>query len=190
MTNQLKNTVKQHIKISDAEFEKFENIFKLTEIHKRTIVLEKGQVPKNAYFILNGSMRFYYESNGEEITGNIFTENMFATSHDGFLLQTPSKYAVESIESTTVLEFSFSDLQKAIEEVPAIQELISKVLIRRLTLAHQVISRLITLSPEERYLKVLEENPEWIQRLPHHIIASYIGISATSFSRIRKRIVN
>ena len=137
--------------------------------------------------LIKGSVRFFYIENGIEITGNIFTENMFATSHDSFLLQTPSLYTVETIEETKVLEFSYQDMIELIIKLPIIQELISKVLIRRLTLAHKTIARLITLSPEQRYLTILKENPEWIQRIPQHIIASYMGISATSLSRIRKR---
>lgn len=154
---------------------------------KKKILLYEGQIAREAYFILQGSIRFYYNVQGTEITGNIFTENMFSSSHDSFFLQAPSKYTLETIEAVKAISISHKALQKIIMRVPEVQTMISKVLVKRLTLAHQTISRLITLTPEERYQTVLQENPEWIQRIPHYIIASYIGISATSFSRIRKR---
>lgn len=188
MKTQLKNLVSKHVHLNEYEFDTFYSIFKPIDITPKTILVKEGAIAKKAYFIIKGSIRFFYLSNGIEVTGNIFTENMFSTSHDSFLLQIPSKYTLETIENVRALVFTFKEMQGLILKVPKVQELISKILIYRLTLAHRTIARLITLSPEERYLIILKENPEWFQRIPHYIIASYIGISPTSLSRIRKRI--
>ncbi|MCH2233331.1 MAG: hypothetical protein MK078_03675 [Crocinitomicaceae bacterium] len=110
------------------------------------------------------------------------------TSHDSYLKQIPSNYAVQTIENSILVKLHINELIKAQVNVTSIQLLINGILIDRLSFAHATISRLITMKPEERYQCIIDDNPEWIARLPNKILASYLGISPNSLSRIKKRL--
>lgn len=184
----LSQVISHFIEIDSNDLKAITALFEYMEIQKKTTLVDENQISNRVYFILEGNIRFFYSVEGDEITGNIFTENMFAGSHESFLSQVPSKYTLESIEHCKVLSINYVDFDRLAQQTSAVYKLVSKVLERRLTLAHQIIQRLVTLSPEEHYRKILEDNPDWILRIPHQIIATYMGISPVSFSRIKKRV--
>lgn len=133
-------------------------------------------------------MRYYYlTEDGREITGFIFQENMFAGSHSSFFNQIPSEQILETIEYTTVLALSYTSLMTLYQTVPKMNELVRKILEHRFAYAQSVIAALITHKPEKRYQKLLEQQPDLVNRVPLHILATYIGITPVSLSRIRAR---
>jgi CRP-like cAMP-binding protein len=186
----LAKNLKKYVNFSDEELISIVDVFRFRQYKKKDILAQKGKIVDSAFFIYEGSLRLFFNEKGVEVTGNISTEGEFLSSHESFFSQLPSKYNVEAIEDSVVLEIKTNDfIQEAIKN-PKVFQVAMKILEQRLTKARDTIEMLVTLNPQERYLKILNESPIWINRFPHHVIASYIGISPVSFSRIRKRILN
>ena len=158
-------------------------------VKKGTILVDLGDVAKDGFFIVKGCLRFYYLTDeGKEITGFVFQENMFAGSHESYFSQVPSIQVLETLEDSELLCLSFSALNELYEEVPRMNIMIRKLLEQRMANAQRVVASLIIHKPEERYTRLLDQQPELLQRIPHHILATYLGITPVSMSRIRKKI--
>lgn len=146
------------------------------------------QVSNELYFIAKGCVRFYYiTEDGNDITGFVFIENMFAGALESFFSQIPSNQILESIEECELLVLSYDSLNKLYLEVPAFNTLVRKILEMRMAHAQKVIASLIMHKPEERYTAYKDLHPEIEKRIPQHILSSFMGITPVSLSRIRAR---
>lgn len=166
-----------------------ENAFTFRQVAKKFQLLQEGKIAKELYFIVKGLVRLFYTKAGEEITGYIFKEGLFASSYESFLRQTPGIQTLETLEECGLLVINYSRLQLLYEEVPKMHIIARKVVEQRFISAQLMLSSFILDSPEERYKKFEQEHGDILLRVPHHIIASYLGITPVSLSRIRKRLM-
>ena len=187
MYQQLRQSVATIASLTERELRLFEQQCIYREVPKKFTLVEEGQVARELYFINRGCLRFYYNRDGDEITGFIFLENMFATALDSFLQQEPSAQIVETLEDCELLVISYSALQQLYDYSTNFQIFGRKLAEQRLVNAQRILSSYILDSPEERYRKLLATQPEWLLRVPQHYIASFLGITPVSLSRIRKR---
>ena len=187
MYQQLRQSVVTIASLTERELRLFEQQCIYREVPKKFTLVEEGQVARELYFINRGCLRFYYNRDGDEITGFIFLENMFATALDSFLQQEPSAQIVETLEDCELLVISYSALQQLYDYSTNFQIFGRKLAEQRLVNAQRILSSYILDSPEERYRKLLATQPEWLLRVPQHYIASFLGITPVSLSRIRKR---
>ena len=182
----LKKRMIQFAAFNNEELNNILNKFELKKVKSKTIIIEQGSTARNVYFIIDGSMRFFYNYDGKEITGAIFMENEFATPHDSFFSQTPTRYSLQAIEDTIMFELSFKKYNELRQKYPSLTELTIKVLEKALSVTLTNKSRLLILTHKKRYAKIAEDKPEWILRIPDYMLASYLGITSTSISRIKK----
>ncbi len=126
---------------------------------------------------------------GEQITINILTENNFIGAFTSLITGSKSKETIECLEPCQILILKKSDLDRFYQQIPLMNEFIRKILEQTLIQFQQSLASFVLDKPEERYEKLLSESPEILQRVPQHILATYLGITATSLSRIRKRIL-
>lgn len=156
-------------------------------IPAKTILLEAGAVSKSFYFIKQGCLRLWFNNDGKDITFQFFIEGQGVASIESFMHNTTSKFSIEAIESSVVLRCSKENILQLIEEFPELKEWYDTFIIDRLiNYTHLFLSR-IKDSPQERYQQLTKEHPEIIQRIPQHYIASYLGVTSVSLSRIRNR---
>jgi CRP-like cAMP-binding protein len=184
----MKNRMMQFASFKSAELDDILNNFELSHAKSKSIITQQGSIARKVYFIVKGSMRFYYNYNGNEVTGAIFMDNEFATPHDSFFSQSPTRYSLQAIEDTMMFELSFNKYNELRQKYPALTDLTFKVLEKALSVTLTNKSRLLMMTHEERYAKISEDKPEWILRIPDHMLASYLGITPTSLSRIKKRL--
>jgi CRP-like cAMP-binding protein len=155
---------------------------------KGTLLLKEGQIPTKCYMLVEGCVREYILKDGEEKSTAFFMEGDTFTphSHDG----KPSKYYWECVEDCilTISNKSFEEEIRA--ALPRLTKVFEAIAIEKINTAKDEWSQFVTSSPEERYLHLLETKPYLLNRIPHHQIASYLGIKPQSLSRIRKRLVN
>lgn len=178
----------QYVLFSKQEKNIIKDYLTLKTFPKQTTLVDLGKVSQEVYFILKGCLRFYYiTDDGREITGFVFQENMFAGSHDSFFNQVPSLQILETIEASEVLTLSFSGLSELYRKVPKMNEFVRKLLQHRFSVAQTVVASLIINKPEERYRQIIEQQPDLVNRIPLHVLATYIGITPVSLSRIRAR---
>jgi CRP-like cAMP-binding protein len=156
---------------------------------KGTRLLEEGELSNECYFVIKGCIRSYYIKNGEEKTTEFYTEEQVVTP-TVYGKKIPSEYYLECIEDTIAGVGNPESEAAMYKQFPQI-ELIN------LALGEAIMSKYIDTfaeykmsSPEERYLNLLKNRPYLIQRVPQHQIASYLGITPESLSRIRKRTAN
>lgn len=164
-----------------------ESAFTFRQVPRKFQLSKEGEVANELYFIVKGLVRLYYRKDGEEITGFIFKENLFASSYDSFLRQVPGIQTLETLEDCDLLVITKNDLEQLYGKIPKMQILARKVAEQRFIHAQMMLSSFILDTPEERYIKFLEQQGDLLLRVPHHIIASLLGITPVSLSRIRKR---
>lgn len=181
------NYTQQIVKFTDKEKQVLESAFSFRQVPKKYKVIEEGKVCRELYFIVNGLVRLFYTKDGQEITGYIFKENLFASSYDSFLRQAPSIQTLETLEDCDLLVITHNGMEQLLNTLPKMQILTRKIAEQRFINAQMILSSFILDSPEERYRKFEAENGDLLLRVPHHMIASYLGITAVSMSRIRRR---
>jgi CRP/FNR family transcriptional regulator, anaerobic regulatory protein len=187
---QLKKNLASWVACSEEELELFVSIVQpqLKSYKRKELILREGEVCRSLFFIEKGCVRYYYTVEGEEKTGQFFFENGWYADLDSFLTQQPSGQNIQALEPSEILTISREKLYEVYDRVP-IFERFGRLIIEKSYLgARAKNENLIHLSSEENYLKLIQERPKVIQRVPLHYIASYLGIKAESLSRIRKRI--
>lgn len=175
------------VSLTEKEKALFEEAFTFRQVPKKFVLAEEGKIARELYFIVRGLVRLYYTKDGEEITGFIFREGLFASSYDSFLRQAPSIQTLETLEDCDLLVISYNRLEQLYVELPKMNIVVRKIAEQRFINAQQVLSSFILDSPEERYRKFEAQHGDLLLRVPHHMIASYLGITPVSLSRIRKR---
>ena len=179
---------RQFTNFNDSELEIFMPYFETRMFKKKSILLDIGKISNEVFYIIKGCIRLYCEKDREELSTYFFTENMFAGSYDSFLSRRPSKVAIESLEECEVLVLSYEAQEDLYKVFPKMNEFIRKAIEQRFVLLHDLFISYLLNSPEERYITLLNDRPDLLQRIPQHQIASFLGITAVSLSRIRNRI--
>lgn len=179
--------VSQFVDLSPKEREILEAAFTFRQIPKKFKLVSNGEVARELFFIKKGLIKLYYTKGDEEITGFIFKENLFASSYDSFLRNSPSIQTLESLEECDLLVITHDKLEELYQKLPKINILTRKVAEHRFINCQQILSSFLLESPEERYKRFEMQNKDLLQRVPQNIIASFLGITPVSLSRIRKR---
>ncbi|MBC9909511.1 Crp/Fnr family transcriptional regulator [Chitinophaga varians] len=144
---------------------------------RKLAYLEKGII--RAYAVMN---------NGDEATLFLRCEGQFIASHDTIIRQRPSRFIYRALEDVIMVEIDYDQLEAVLRENPRLEPLRSYFLQLMLAEALDSIEAFVTLSPEERYLQLLESRGDMVNRVPDKYIASMLGVTPVSLSRIRKRI--
>ena len=176
------------VNFSQADKDLLKSALTFKAVTAKTELVSYDKRADELFFMLKGCIRKYYIKDGEQITINIMTENNFIGAFDSFVTGTKSKETIECLEPCEMLILKRTDLDRLYKEIPLMNEFVRKILEQTLIQFQQALTSFILDNPEERYTKLLIQNPEILQRIPQHMLATYLGITATSLSRIRKRI--
>lgn len=165
-----------------------ESIASVKHFSKGDLLLRQDEVCSKSYLIIEGAARKYYLNDAKEITTELYFENDLAVSFDSYALQKPSREFIEALTDLTVSITHYQAFQDAKTRYP-------KLVTLDLMLAEYygiwVENRLFqfhTLSATDRYLDILEKSPHIVQNVSLTILASYLGISLETLSRIRAKI--
>lgn len=153
----------------------------------KTILLEEGEVADRLYFVEKGCLRLFFLHDGKDVTFQFFTEGEMVASFNSMLFRQPSDFSLESIEASELITMSRDDFTTLIDSNHKIREYYEKKLIERFSAYQKLFLSHIKLNPRQRYERLMKEQPELIRRVPQHYIASYLGITSVSLSRIRGR---
>ncbi|MEM8964852.1 MAG: Crp/Fnr family transcriptional regulator [Bacteroidota bacterium] len=156
---------------------------------KGTVLLSEGQLSTDGYFVLKGCLRTYYVIDGNEKTTAFYTEMEGITPHC-VLNKQPSEYFISCVEDS-ILTVANPDMEEMIFEKFPRFETLCRILSEELLAKSQLsLDQFKTFSPEERYLDLVENRPDLLQRVPQHQLASFIGITPQSLSRLRARLTD
>jgi len=171
--------------------EKHKRYYHRMEIPAGTVLLNEGEFSKKAFFIEKGCLRLWFNNNGKDVTFQFFFENEVASSGESFRKNIPSFFSIETIEPSVVHWIYKKDLDKVLDDFIRIPEIRNRMRDKAFDRQYDYMRQLVSFikdSPEQRYIKLLTEKPHIVQRVPQHYIATYLGITPVSLSRIRKRV--
>ena len=163
------------------------NLFIEREIPSKTVLLQAGEISNHAHFILSGCLRQWFNKDGKDITLQFFFEGQPVASIDSFMNNQPSLFTIESIEPSTIVSISKENFEKIGQFYPEFTDGFRDLMFQRFRNYAQLFLSRIKDSPRERYEDLINNHPEIIKRVPQHYIASYLGITPISLSRIRNR---
>lgn len=153
----------------------------------KTVLLEEGKVADRLYLIRKGCLRLFFYNEGKDITFQFFFEGDFVASFDSMHKRAPSLFGLESIEPSELAVIGRKEFYSLINSNLQARQLYEEKLIDRFRAYQQLFLSRIKNTPQQRYEELLKEYPAIIQRVPQHYIASYLGITPVSLSRIRNR---
>ena len=183
MFNKLINTLKEDTK----NWARFQEAFIESEIASKTVLLSEGEIANNIYFIKKGCLREWFNKDGKDITFQFFFEGQPVASIDSFMSNKPSLFTIESIEPTIILSIGKDDFTELFKTYPVFKDKFQDFIFQRFRNYGQLFLSRIKDTPQERYEDLIKTHPEIIKRVPQHYIASYLGITPISLSRIRNR---
>lgn len=175
------------IKIDKTSWTQFQDLILERQIPTKTTILQEGQISNHVHFIKNGCLRMWFNKDGKEITFQFFFEGQSVASIDSFLNNQPSLFTLESIEPSNIISISKDNFEQLNQIYPEFKDRFQDILFQRFRNYTQLFLSRIKDTPAERYKDLIINHPEIIKRVPQHYIASYLGITPISLSRIRNR---
>lgn len=175
--------------ISEQEFEDSKIHFSKVFLGKGDFFIQQGETSRQIAFINRGSMRtFYFNDKGEEITACFRSENSLVSSYTSFILQKPSFLSIIALEESELVVIEYDSLQQ-LYSTSMVWQSIGRLMAESeyINMEHYA-SVLNNESAKEKYLRLLEEQAEVVQKSNVEHIASYLGVSRRQLSRIRKEI--
>ncbi|MEL1253618.1 Crp/Fnr family transcriptional regulator [Flavobacterium sp. DGU38] len=162
--------------------------FQPKKLRKKQYFLQEGDVCKHAGFIVKGAMRQYsVDEKGAEHIVHLFIENYWANDRESSTMLTPSKYNIDAWEDTELLIITRAEMLDLMDKIPAMAQMIRLMDERNAIASQRRLSSTISNTAEKRYEEFAAHHQQFIQRFPQHIIASFLGITKETLSRIRKQ---
>lgn len=184
--NQLIQHIVKFIPIDNHEAEIILSYFEIQHFKKKQLLLSEGQISNKQYFILKGCVRFYINNNkGSEQTIQFGIENWWITDYLSFQYQTPTHFNIQAIENIETLSIDRKSFDELLERIPKLEKYFRLVIQKSFGASQVRITYLFTMSAEERFHHMNKMFPEFIQRVPQYMIASYLDFSAEFMSKIR-----
>ena len=188
MNSELKTFISKYAALSETELEDIANKYKSKVIRKNSYLLRQGETCKDLVFVKKGCLRLYYLKEGIEISVWFAFQHSSAIEIYSFISENPSDYFLQATEDSEVLYLPKAELNKLYQNQPKMQEMMRNFwediilnLINRFTALQKD-------SAEKRYLDLLNK-PDYLETIPQKYLASFIGVTPTSLSRIRKQII-
>jgi len=155
---------------------------------KGTILVKEGDLVKDCFYLIKGCVRQYQIIDGLEKTTAFYMDGQGISSFKSATMGIPSNHFIECLEECTVAAISVATELELYKKYPNFESLSRAGMEDQLGEYQEMMAKFITLKPEERYLDILDNSPELINRVPQYHLASYLGVSPETLSRIRKRI--
>jgi CRP-like cAMP-binding protein len=174
------------------QLEEYSQLYQRIEVPAKAILLREGAISKKSFFIEKGCIRAWLNHNGKDVTFQFFFEQEGLSSSESFRKNIPSILAIETIEPSVIHVLHKKDYERIMKELghdtAFLKEMIDIIFERQLHYVHEFIS-FIRDTPQQRYLNLLRQKPQIVQRIPQHYIASYLGITPVHLSRIRNKVM-
>ncbi|HYC27753.1 MAG TPA: Crp/Fnr family transcriptional regulator [Chitinophagaceae bacterium] len=189
MFDKLLKYVAKYISLTEEETAFFTSLLKVRLLRKRQYLLQAGDVSRNEYFVNSGCLRAYtVDDKGMEHVVQFAIEEWWINDLYSFLTQTPAAYNIDAVEDAEVICIGRDTYELVLEKIPKFERMY-RIMFQSSLITHQRrIIENISLPAHERYRLFLERYPQFEQRFPQHQIASYLGITPESLSRIRKQL--
>lgn len=190
MLELLKKNIQESVSISNQELDSVLDKFQSLSAQKNEILITGGQQSnQKMFFVVKGCLRiFYINEEGIDSTRLLVFEGQFATALVSFITDESSFEFIQALEQTEVLYISKLEFYKLLETIPIWEKFYRQYLEHAYVTNTNRLRSFITMDAKERYKQLLEQNKVIVQRLPNKIVASYIGVSQETLSRLKSKI--
>lgn len=182
------DNVSKHIQLTKTEATRFTSLLKHQSIKKRQFLLQAGEMARYETFVVKGLLRAYtIDKSGGEHIAMFAMEGWWISDLYSFLTQQAGNQNIDALEDTEVLQIEKSDLERLYVEVPKFDRFFRILLQNAFVANQQRILASISQTAEEQYTAFIRKYPSLEQRVPQHQVASYLGITPETISRIRAK---
>lgn len=191
MQHSIRTNIEQKInkKLHDDDFQKFSNWLTPMTVAKKEQIIREGQSAQNLYFIQKGVLHLYaLDESGETHTVQFGFEGYWLNDLYSFLSNKPAIFNLEALEETKVLVLSKADFDQACDEIPSFERFFRILIQNAYVNAQHRIAKVFSKDAAQRYLDLIQQQPNLLQRVPQYLVASYLGIKPQSLSRIRQNL--
>jgi CRP-like cAMP-binding protein len=189
MFNLLRTHIEKRVQLTDEEFELITKFFNPKKLRKKQFLLHEGEVCKNIGFVNSGCLREYtIDNKGSEHIIQFAIEDWWISDPNSFLSGLPSTYNIDTLEDSEVLLLEKSAREKLLDSCPKMERFFRILIEANFVATQRRITDSLSTSAEERYLKFIKTYPKLIEQVSQNHIASYLGITPQSLSRIRKEL--
>jgi CRP-like cAMP-binding protein len=185
--NVLISFMNDNVLLTQAELAFVIDLFEFKTFKKGQQIKGIDEVCSYMYLLVKGVVRQFQTFNNKEFHEQFFFENAFFSEHQSFTKQKTSKRILEAKTDVKLYQISYANLQLIYERIPHFQNLTRKMLEENLNFIMELNSMIVNDSPLERYLKLKQIRPEVIQEIPQYMIATFLGMSSESLSRIKSK---
>lgn len=183
----LKQFSDQLVPLNEVEWKAFTAGMEARHLAQRSYFIQPGQVCHVIGFIGKGALRTFHERDGEEITVDICLDGQYCTDYVSFLTRQPSTRYIQALSEVDLVVFDRDHLEHLYATSPSAERMGRRIAESLFIHLAERTGQFLTESPEERYLRMLNERPEVLQRIPLRYLASYLGVRPETLSRIRAR---
>ena len=158
------------------------------QFKKDEVLIKEGTIADNIFFLHSGIVASTYTIKSKTFIRDFYFPPLMFTEQESFMKRKMCKFSIVSVTDIQCQVLSYKDLQTAFIKIPRLREIAYDMLLNGFINISNRLENLLTLSPEERYVKLLNENSQLFHKIPLKMIASYLGITDVALSRIRNRI--
>lgn len=178
--------IRRYIKISEREGIVFQSYLTEKKINKKEFLLTEGKVCKSRFFIIKGCVRMYYIDRklNEQII-HFGIDNWWITDYQSLINETPSKMYIQATEDTEYLELPEFKFDRLCADLPETERFFRKIMEKTFIAIQRRMEYTFSLSGEELFNHFVSGNPDFVQRVPLYMIASYLGMTPEFVSKIR-----
>ncbi|EPG75500.1 cyclic nucleotide-binding domain protein [Leptospira fainei serovar Hurstbridge str. BUT 6] len=181
--------IKRSIPGLEKNWSKYEPMLREKRIPAKTVLIQKGEITKTIYIVKKGCLRVWFDDEGKDITIAFIFENTPVASLYSYRGKgITSAFILESLEPTELYFITGQDAERIYRENEGVVEYLLEFAMERFDAYMVLFLSRIRDSPEQRYLNLVKQKPDILARVPQHYIASYLGITPVSLSRIRNRV--
>jgi len=186
----LMEIIMTYITLNEYDIELLKKTIDRRVYNKNEFLFNEGIVANESYFVERGCVRLFYNVEGNDKTAFFYTEDQFICAGESYTYNIPAAENYQAVEQTEILIFTKEKTEKLLIEAPKF-EIIARIAVENeLIMCQKLIASFVTKSAEERYINLLNTQGELFQRVPQQYIASFLGISPETLSRIKTRVLN
>ncbi len=186
-TNLIKH-IRNYIELDDSSIEILNKYFKSANYKKKEFLLEEGQICNSIHFVEKGCLRMFFinEKLNEQIT-QFAMENWWISDYFSFSDGTPSAYFIQTVENSEIISIDKLSFEAMLKELPCMERYLRIIMQRAIAASQLRIKQMYELSKEDFYKQFCSSFPEFVQRVPQYMIASYLGLTPEYVSELRKK---